>query len=286
MNPVPYVFYSYSISKEDEPIPTFSHAKLFHSVQKTPVAYNKAEPSEADKDTQLVSLKDRNKDKKQVISFYISRRISQRKIRVYDGAKDEFNETLEKTSDYTTALVVVMPHIGKMAVADKTGEHDINSRSALGRLKKIIGELEGSKFLYEYAATEKDVRRAFKVWSIDEINFNARPFNPHPSTPGDQLSDLMKANNGMIRGKISGRGEPLKNLTKGFVNEILGLGSKGYAQLGAKGKTEEGFGAVIDKVEPHENVNTPRKIRIFMPPRIDMEAHIEDIVNVMTQLYE
>lgn len=287
MKPIPYVFYSYSINVDDQELGDFSHLKVFKAVQKTKIAFRKNDPSESEKDTMLVSLKDRNINKRQVISFFISRRIAERKIKVYDDNMDILKDSFENTSDYAAALVVAIPSMKKMAVADKTGDHDIGSRSAMGRLSNIIKILDKHKFLYEYAATEKDVRQAFKVWSIHQINFSARPFNPHPAVPGLELSDLMKANSAKISsGKITGLdNKPLKNMNDGIINEVLGLGAKGYSQYGAAGTTKEGFNASIAKVERHEDVNTPRKIRIYMPERLTLEPHIEDIVDTMEQIY-
>lgn len=288
MNATPYVFHSYSILKEmsDDEVPTKQHLSIFKSVHKAPIAYRKLDPSEGDKDTMLVVLKSRQIKNNQVISFFISKRIAERKINIYHRIKDEFEEGLEGTSDSARAFIVVVPYLKKMAIQDKTGEHNINESSAISRLKKIIDEIAKHRMISEYAASAEQVRQAFTVWKIDEVTYSARPFNPHASTPGDILSAQMANNNSTISGRVKARKGILQDLKNGFIGELLGLSEKGYAEVGAKGKTDAGFIAQIGKSNLKEDVNEPMKIRVMMPERAEIEDHVSDIVDVMEQIYE
>jgi len=287
MSSTPYVFYSYSIInyQSDEEVHPSKHFSIFKSVHKAPIAYRKQDPSEADKDTQLVVLKDMKIGQKQVITFFISRQIVERQINLYRKNKDEVELGVEKTDDTSLTRFVVVPHLKKMAIQDKSGEHFINANSAISRLKKILSEVAEHTLISEYAASAEDVRKALAAWKIDEVNFTARPFNPHPSTPGDIFSAQMAENNSIVTGRVKAKKGVLEHIKKGFIGEILGLSEKGYADIGAKGKTQQGHVAQIIKSNPFEDVNAPRKIRIMMPERGEVSSHIEDIVEAMEQIY-
>lgn len=289
MKVIPYVFYSYSLSHEqtDEEVHPSKHYGILKSAHRVEIAYRVQDPSEADKDTMLVVLKSRAIQSGQVLSFYISKRISERKVSVYHKRADEFVEDFEKTADYSRALVVMIPRLQKMAIQDQGGEHKIPASSAISRLSKIVAIASEYQYrlYYEFAASTEDVRRAFKAWSMEEISFSARPFNPHPSTPGDTLSDLMSDNNSTASGKIKARDVKLEHATSGLIAEVLGLSAKGYAEIGGRGTTDRGFHAHIVKGMPFTDVNRPMKIRVMFPERDKPEKHIDDIVDAMEQLY-
>lgn len=283
---VPYVFYSYHVydkENHEEPIPHFSHLSLFKKAYKQPILYRKNEH-----DTQLVSLKNIKINDKQVVHFCITRQVTERKVSLYNDHKDDFEEQLETTSDFLKSIVIVIPHLYRMAISDKSGEHNIDANSTINRIDKILQEITHHSLSWEFASSEAEIRKALKVWNIEEVNFKARPFNPHPSTPGLILSDLMKDNGAQLRGVIKGsaQSEFIKNPNKGMISEIIGLAEKGYAQYGAKGLTDKGFKAKIDKKTYGEGSNQQRKLRVYVPERAEMKDHLEDVVQIMFQLYE
>jgi hypothetical protein len=283
MSVTPFVFYTYRFySSEDRSLLSgANHFSLLSEVHRRPVSYRGEDQS-----TRLVILNDRNIGDRQVLSFFITRQIQNHKISFYDESRETFEERDEPTIHFPKSQIIMIPEFGKMAVSDKTGEKDIDAKSTMLRLRAIISSVGFHEMKYEYAGTIQDAKRAIENWEISEFTFDARPFNPHPRPLGQKISELLKENEVKIRGSLKGKGnEPIKETDKGMVAEIVGLAEGGYANIGAKGKTDQGFEASIAKNKLEEDENTPRKMRVFIPERADSEDMIRDIVRIMEQLY-
>lgn len=283
MSVTPFVFYTYRFySSENSSLLAYEHHfSLLSDVHKKPVSYHGEELS-----TKLVILKDRNIGNRQVLSSFITRQIHTHKVSFYDESRDIFEERVESTTHFPKSQIIIIPALGKMAVSDKTGEKNIDAKSTMLRLKAIISSVGFHEMKYEYAGTLQDVKQALDNWEISEFNFDARPFNPHPRPIGKKLSELLKENEVKIKGSLKGKeSEPIKNTDKGMVAEVVGLAEGGYANIGAKGKTDQGFLASIAKNKLEDEANTPRKLRVYIPERADVEDMIMDIVRIMEQLY-
>lgn len=136
------------------------------------------------------------------------------------------------------------------------------------------------------AGTPQDLKRAISTWALDQFSFQVRPFNPHPSTPGDMLSEMLtKDGVGQLRGvAVPNEGAHIHPVAEGIVQETLGLADQGYATYGARGRTPSGAEAVLkkppfsrDRRKNEERLRGPQQLKITIDADAGETADIQAV---------
>jgi hypothetical protein len=258
-----------------------------------PIAYRKSEPESDDFDTYIIAPTSGTRLTVPFLTWQVCRDIRFRQVRKPDRRSQTVRFDFEDTDDCELARIVAIPSLGVLAVEDGTGDGKIGGWSALQRFRAIVGSHTIGKFEAAIAGTPQDLAKAIETWELDQFSFQARPFNPHPSNPGQVLSDMMKADKiGEIRGTaLPHEGGHIKPKESGMVQETLGLAAKGYATYGATGRTPSGAKAVIRKQpfshDRHENLERlrgPQQLRVYIDADDD-KKQIKRTVDVLLEFF-
>jgi hypothetical protein len=153
--------------------------------------------------------------------------------------------------------------------------------------------MEDHDFSAVPAGSPQDLRKAVETWDLDQFTFQVRPFNPHPSNPGELLSDLMaKDSVAELRGvALPLEGEHIHPADEGLVKEALGLADEGYGTFGASGRTPSGAEAIIkkqsfsrDRGKNLEKLKGPQQVRVYISGE-DENTRIAQAVSVLVEFF-
>ncbi|MCR5878414.1 hypothetical protein [Phenylobacterium sp. J367] len=238
-----------------------------------PIAYRKRDPGPEDYDTYLMRPAALEIEGYYCITLDVVRDIRFREVLTADRDAQTVRASFEATDEVELAHIVMVPELGVLAVEDRTGEGRLAGSSAAHRLQAMVETRRGFAMQVTQAGGPHDLQLAIRTWELEQFSFQARPFNPHPSTPGEMLSDMMAQDDiGVMRGVAKPKdGRHIKPESDGLVQETLGLAEKGYATYGLKGRTPSGAEAVVDKPpfshdrqKNLERLNGPQKLRIYV----------------------
>jgi hypothetical protein len=291
MQSVSYVFYRYSIHYNDSPVSPAEQWDLFKRILALEVAHRKTDESEAEKDTSLVELDqipvEINGEEVVAFFFKIAKHITARDSFSYDKDADRMLPKSQSTDEYCCGQIVVVPSVRVLAAADRSGTEYLSAISTVSRLRSIIHFDKRLRLLYEPTGSKSDIMKALKGWRIEEISFAAKPYNPSIHTPGDRLHSLLAPDNARISGRARPvGGEFLTPSEDGFIEEIVGLREKGYADLGARGKTQQGYEARIQRGDA-EKQGKPRIIKVTIPiePNEPFENQMREVARAILEIY-
>lgn len=238
-----------------------------------PVAYRKAEPTADDFDTYLMRPEMQELAGRNAIVLDVVRDVRFRQVTKANRATQTVTATFEPTEEAELARVVMVPSLGALAVHDAVGEGRITGPSAIRRLQAIVATLNDTTLNVTVAGTAQDLQKAIGTWELDQFSFQARPFNPHPSNPGELLSDLLARDDvGELRGvAVPKEGGHIHPADAGLVKETIGLADKGYATYGVRGRTESGAEAVVkkqpfshDRQKNLDRQKGPQQLRVYI----------------------
>jgi hypothetical protein len=272
--PVPYLFCRYQLLQGKQALSGAEQIALLREIRGVMVPYRQADPDEADADTFSMKPGQFTIDGQHTgITWCVGYYLHQREEAEYNKDDDEIIEAYVETGGIRFTKFVAVPHLGVLAVADRTSETALGATAGISRFRSVVRHKNGAKAIVQLAATSEEVGRALKRWSVDQVSFVLRPFNPTARRLGRQLHALMIANGiGRFRGvaQPASPGEHLHDPGKGLVGEAVGLTQEGYGQIAVKGRTPEGHEASLgkpgfsrDKEENRKRQGKPRSLKIY-----------------------
>lgn len=260
-----------------------------------PIHYRVKDPQPDDRNTYIIAPTAGTRKGEEYLSWQVCRDINQRPVRRVDRDTQTVAFDFEHTDDCQLARIVALPRLGVLAVEDSTGEGHLGGWSALGRFSAIVAAyLTDASFEANPAGSPQDLRRAIETWDLDKFAFQARPFNPHPSNPGEALSDLLEKDGiGDLRAiALPKPGAHIHPKDSGLVKEAMGLADKGYATYGATGRTPSGAEAIVKKqafsYDRQTNMSRlagPQQLRVYVTAEKD-EDRVKQIVDVLIEFFE
>jgi hypothetical protein len=234
--PVPYLFCRYEILRRKQALSGTEQIELLRDLRGVLFPYRKYDPEEADADTFAMkpgqfTIDDTYTGATWCVGYYLH----QREEAEYDKDDDEIVEAYRKTDGIRFTKFVAVPQLGVLAVADRISETSLGGMAGISRFKSVMRHQKGIKAIVRLAATSADVSQALDQWSVEQVSFVLRPFNPTPKRLGRQLHELMVANRaarftGVVKPSA---GDYLHDPDKGIVGEAVGLSNEGYGQITA-----------------------------------------------------
>lgn len=286
---IPYIFYNYTIERNGKALDSIEQEKLILSLVGKDVPYRKKKPTLNDYDTciatpELKSVDIGDKKKLTILTFRIAKHISERDVKKYDKKANKIVSESQHADEDALGSVIAVPFVGKLAVADKSGEGYLSATSTVSRFRTII------EFNKEYSVTVSTVsspaelENAIKSWRLTEFSFSARPFNPSVHVQGEKVHALLNDSDGKISGRMTpNKGEELKLGMAGFLWEIIGLAKRGYAKYGARGKSKDGHMMQIEKADPNDT--KPPVIRLFADDALSEVERGEAIAKALADVH-
>ncbi len=295
---IPYCFFRYVIREHERPLTTFEDQwEIFRELEGLEIAYRKANPSESDKDTSLENLGYFRENfrgfEEYIIHFVVAKRIRERKVylRVEEEGRRRVKETIRPSEDECAVCqAVAIPSKGLIAFQDRSGESYLPARSGINRLAAIVSQIQGMRLDFEDFSRIEDVVQFMRAFDIHTITFRAWPTNPGASFPGQILDSLMGPNNAELLGRAKARKETdgrrrITNPDEGFVGELVGLATQGYARVGIEGTTSKGYRIKTDK-NPRGEESRYYPVRIYVPfDQIEetLEDHLHKVAQVLLE---
>lgn len=290
---VSYVFYRYSVvSPNGANDVDFTELLYGLTGVGAPYRVKKPEPEDLinfviDPDTEII-------EGEECGTCIVGHKITSRPKFEYDEDANKVLHNIVPADDLKHSNCIFWLHKKVAAVRDGSGDR-LSADSAMARLQKIISYLaKGYVFDYERTASPDDIKRALKRLSVIEFKFDARPFNPHPSTPGDKLDELLKkAGVQKLTGVAKPKpGKALKTSGDGLLSEVSGLANKNYASFGLTAETAEGSRVVYpkepltgDKQKDRVKSEQTRNLRVSVPTDDENRSEQEYVVAVMKELF-
>lgn len=214
------------------------------------------------------------------ISFLVGYKPGVRTRQRYDRNAKRVERNIEPDDHTKLTQIVLVPHIGAMAVQDRSGDEYLPARQAISAFRSIVRlAAEGDGSLDVIHATDADVRRALDEWDLKEYLYTVKPLNPLPGTPLSRRRTAAYESEGV--GKEIGRVYPKEgqqmHAGDGVIAETRDLAEDGYGQIGLRGETPDGHRAHIPKPKFHEerakNLEEREKARLV---RVQIEETEEE----------
>ena len=288
-----YILFRYKLIDEDDgDVGAADHPNSFEAVRGKPTSY-RSEDVEAARTNVLMRFRRENFDGEFTLTFDVGHRIIQRVESRYDDDADEYDMVTVGANDTVFTSFVVLPRLSVLAVKDGHGNR-LSASSGMGRLRAIFASHSDSEFRYSRTADPDDIDRAIRSLRITEFSFDVRPFNPHPSSPGEQLDRLMKeAGVGRFKGKAQpSPTKAMKAEDDGLLAEAIGLSRAGYGQFALKGQTPSGAklsysqpALDMDKERNAAAAERPRALKVSVPIDDPDMTEQEHVVSVLQELF-
>lgn len=294
MRPVPYILFRYHLYDEaDGPVSPIEDRDVIQSVRGKAAPYRTSDPNPDNYNNYVMRVRPENIEGELVLIFDVGYRISRRVEHRWNRRKDEYDLVDVEADDTVFTRLVAIPRLRVIGAKDGTGDR-LAATSAMGRLKAIVNTHSDYSFQYERTASQEDVEAAIARLRLTEFAFEVRPFNPHPSNPGEKLDELLKvAHVQRFRGKAQASPAARMNADEdGLISEAIGLSKAGYGQFAVKGETESGVVVSYAKptFSPERDRNEAaagraRALKVAVP-RDDPEMTEEEyVVRVILELF-
>jgi hypothetical protein len=285
----------YKFAEEGVGLSLAEQSKLLDYLKdEQPISYRVSDPNPDDYNTYVIAPRIGNRLGERYLTWQVCRDIAFRQVRRPDRKNQTVKFDFEDTDDCELARIIAIPRLGVLAVEDGTGDGRLGGWSALRRFERIVATYTDAMFEAEAAGTPQDLKRAIDTWEIEKFDFQARPFNPHPSNPGQLLSDLLQRDGvGELRASAFPKeGAYIKPQEEGIVQEALGLAEKGYATYGARGRTRTGAEAIVKKPkfsrsrqENIDNLSGPQQLRVYVSAERE-EDGVRKVVDVLIDFFD
>ena len=292
MENTPYCFYKYDMYENEASLGVSQQWDLLINNIGREVAYRKADPSDFDKDTSIITP-DHTQVKTNysnvpffhVLYFSIAKHITTRQANVYDKKQDLLKKEEFSTDEYVIGSIYMVPAVGLLAVADRSTQENLNATTTASRFATIVKSIPNHTINITPASSYDFLQSALSSWDLEEFTYSACPFNPSVSTPGDKIHSLIDQDNARIIGKAKpNKGKHLNYSDDGWIKEVTGLAEKGYGEYGATGTTQQGYHARIQKSDP--KASKPPKIKVYIPPKQTSEEHAKAVAMTLLEIYE
>jgi len=277
-----FSFYEYKLTDSNGNAVTFSDVpKIFDTIKQLRAPHRQDIDRPSEFNTLIIRLKHETFLGHNCVVFDIARLINLKIEHTYDFDKDDLRITSRTSNDTQWTRVVLIPKIGKLAIRDGSGD-TLAAKNGLRRIKSVVRFHSDYDFIFEEIKDLSDIEATLKTLHLLKFDFQARPFNPHPSSPGQRLHDLLEADK---IGRLTGSAIPLDGemtLGKGgLMQEVLGLQEGGYSTTGFEGHTDDNIyikykkkplGA--SKAETLRRQKKPTEIIIKFPPDLENDDEI------------
>jgi hypothetical protein len=295
MRPANYILFRYFLHDEfDDRIAAPNQPAIFESVKGKGAGYRGSSDDEIERNNYLMRFRVEQFLDELALVFDVGYRVTRRVENRWNEGTDDYDLVPTEADDTVFTRFVALPRLGVVAVKDGTGDR-LSAISGMGRLKSIISAHSPIMLHYEKTAQAADIDRAMQFFRLTEFSFDVRPFNPHPSSPGERLDELMREAG---VGRFKGRAKPattskMKADDGGLIAEAVGLSRAGYGQYSLKAETDSG--ATLSYGRPQFNqdrdrnaaaADRPRVLRVAVPqddPDMTPEEHV---VSVMLELFD
>jgi len=294
MSDLNFLFFRYDLTADDIALSGTDQYQLLKENEGREFAYRKPE-SPSNRDSRVlvvnqtsVALAEGEKEY-QVIYFRADRHVTERSFERFDKVAQQYQLNTEETDEDHWGRAVMIPELKIICASDQTKEGRLKASGIIGRLQSLVRLIPGHKLVCNPAVDRAALEKAMRTWKIEKFSFDARPFNPHPSRPGDLMSALLKSNNGQLSGSVTPwKGDTLDIPEKedNFVREIEGLAHKGYGHYGATGRTEEGYEAKIKKPSPSKEKSEPESLSILFSAMDSEEQLAKAVARSALRIYE
>lgn len=242
-----------------------------------PIAYRVKNPQPDDRTNYIIQPNEGDRKGYKLLTWQVCKELVHRTVRKVDRRSQQVSFGFEPTEDCALSRIVALPELGVLAAEDASGENHLGGWSAIKRFEAMVTALHDTlEFSAVQAGTAQDLDRAIENWELEKFTFEARPFNPHPSTPGLILSDLLERDGiGKFNATAVPReGRHIAPRTDGIIQETIGLAQQGYAVYGAEGTTRSGAEARVkkpsfsyDRKRNLEKLRGPQQLRVLCPRR-------------------
>lgn len=212
----------------------------------------------------------------------------------YDRTNNKLSVKWERSTDVRHSRAIFLLDDDIVAFRDGSGDR-LTADSAVARFRAILEFHTECEFEYDRTASSADIKKALNRLKVTEFSFDARPFNPHPSKPGDILDKLLQnANVGKLRGVAkSASDEGLSVSDDGLIDEVTGMADKNYANFGMKGETKTGSTVSYkkqrltgDKQKDREHAEQARNLRVSVPSDDEETSEEEYVVMAIREIFD
>ena len=295
---VPFLFCRYTFTKKGKPLSAEEQHEEFMTLRGRTVLHRKGDDDDAEPDT-LTMMPGMWLQKKgrQVVVWSCGYYLKVRTEASYNPKTDAIEHAHLASNGIKYTQFVAVPSLGIVAICDRASDATLSAAQGISRLKSVIRH--GAKDLdlqVKLAASQSDMKKALTDWSLDQVQFTVRPFNPHPRDPGRQLSALFDRDGiGKLVGTaVPAPGKVMRMAEGGYIEETLGLVEHGYGQLGVSGQTPNGMKASIkkptfsqDKSENTKHQEDPHSLRVLVEDHGGQNNELERAVaKALIEFYE
>lgn len=290
-----WVYFRYQILDQyDELLPAREHPTLLESVRGKPAPYRKADPEPHDLNNYVMQLRSEQIRGEACEVFSVGHSIESRLERRYNRAEDRVEVRSVEADDMRLTTIIMVPRLGMIAVKDGSGDR-LNAVSGAGRLGAVLKFNTKCDFKFERTSSHEDVVHAMESLQLEEFTFEVRPFNPHPSNPGQQLHEMLSRNGiGKLKAQaLPSTGSAMNSEPEGLISEATGLSGRGYGQFGLTGRTPSGAQIkfkkppmVGDTGKDIEQQEKPTALRVTVPVDEGEFSEYEHVVQTMRDLFE
>lgn len=285
----------YSFMRDGRPLSGIEQLQVLSALNNAPpIAYRVKDPRPDDRTNYIIQPREGERKGYKFLTWQVCKELVHRTVRRVDRQNQQVSFGFEPTDDCALSRFVALPELGVLAAQDAGGESHLGGWSAIKRFQAMVSALdEALEFSAVQAGTAQDLDRAIENWELEKFTFEVRPFNPHPSSPGLILSDLL-AKDGI--GKLNATAVPREGAhiaprTEGIVQETIGLAQQGYAVYGAEGTTPSGAEARLkkpsfsfDRKRNLEKLRGPQQLRVYVHVEED-EGLIEKFADVLIDFF-
>lgn len=167
----------------------------------------------------------------------------------YNSRTDSLKAHVVEDDNIKAAHVVMIPHLGVMAIEDRIGDLNISQRAAIRALRSIIlNVLEDGDFSVTYLSAD-EATKALTEWNLVQYDYTIRPLNPiRPSDFSVLRSDAMKLDGAATdSGRIKPADGQHMKAEGGIISRTEEVVSAGYGQSGGRAITPGGNEARVPK---------------------------------------
>ncbi|MDF2232210.1 hypothetical protein P2H44_06550 [Albimonas sp. CAU 1670] len=290
-----FAIFRYTMSNsEGEEIDHSHHLAEFDNIKGKKAPYRVRDPEKNDEKHFVFDISDSKLSGLDYFSFGVGYQITERLERQLNPRTEKISPVYRDANDMRYTRAVFVPAYGVCAFRDGSGD-DLSATGGAGRVRAIFEHHGEIAFDYIATANRNDVSKALKKLRLIELTFEVRPFNPHPSVPGDELHKLLSI---AKVDKFTGKARPADGGhmvpdSGGLVSEVDGLTQKSYGHLGLKATTSEGAEVVYkkkklqgDREKDQAAEERPQVLFVSVEKMGSDEAEELQIVRALRELFE
>jgi len=292
---VPFRFCRYQISIGEELLDAAGQTQTFTEVQGDEYEHGSGRGDKPPPNVLIMEPRSFDCDGTRCLAFSVGLRAGVRVVQGYDKRSARVDYRMQSDTHIKLAHVVSIPHMGLMAVEDRSSDTTIGAHQALSSLRTVVGQFGDGKGLLDVIhLNDADVRAALQDWDLTQYDYTVSPLNPiSAGVLAERRSAAMKQENiGVERGTALPATGSGMHENEGLIAETAALAEVGYGQNGFKGVMPEGHEAHIPKPKFHKDRqknmaerDKPRFLRVFFEPGEDDDLSIS-VAQALVRFYD